>query len=153
LVSANGPSVVETLPFRTRTVVADCVGSKMTSFPCSRSEGVRNRQPRVARVQPAHNPPPGQGRHRLPFISAPAAGPISPRAYKGFTITPRTFQVRGSGRWTIDILIGRRGSLRAFSQPDTLTTESAAIEECWMLARRIIDQSTPHCSVYDLTGV
>jgi len=79
--------------------------------------------------------------------------PISPRTYKGFTITPRTFQVRGSGRWTIDILIGRRGSLRAFSQPDTLITESAAVEECWMLARRIIDQSTPHCSVYDLSGV
>jgi hypothetical protein len=39
--------------------------------------------------------------------------------YKGFTITPRTFQIRGTGRWTLDLLIGQRELLRAFSTPST----------------------------------
>jgi hypothetical protein len=40
-----------------------------------------------------------------------------PLSYKGFAITARTFQVRGSGRSTLDLLIGRHTSLRAFSGP------------------------------------
>jgi len=52
---------------------------------------------------------------------------VHPISYKGFAITPRTFQIRGSGRWTLDLLITRRRSSRAFSGPDTYATESAAI--------------------------
>jgi hypothetical protein len=48
---------------------------------------------------------------------------MNPVSYKGFAITARTFQIRGSGRWTLDLLIGRRGDLRAFSAPITYSTE------------------------------
>ena len=76
----------------------------------------------------------------------------NPRLYKGFILTARTFQVRGSGRWTLDLLIGRRGSLRAFSSRDTFQDEHAATAACWMMACRIIDKSPRDCSVYDLSG-
>jgi hypothetical protein len=76
--------------------------------------------------------------------------PIPPFAYKGFTITARTFQIRGTGRWTLDLLIGRRGRLRAFSSPSTYSTEAAAIAGCHQLGRRIIDGRVRDCSVADL---
>jgi hypothetical protein len=60
--------------------------------------------------------------------------------------------VRGSGRWTLDFLIGRRGSLRAFSSTVTYATEREADTACWTLGRRIIDRSKPDCSVKDLEG-
>jgi hypothetical protein len=75
---------------------------------------------------------------------------IPPLAYKGFTITARTFQVRGTGRWTLDLLIGRRGRLRAFSSPNTYSTEAAAIAGCHQLGQRIIDGRVRDCSVADL---
>jgi len=63
----------------------------------------------------------------------------SPVTYKGFAITPRTFQIHGSGRWTLDLLLARHRRLRAFSGPDTYATEAAAIAGCCEFARRIID--------------
>lgn len=72
-------------------------------------------------------------------------------SYKGFSITARTFQVRGSGRWTLDLLIGRHKSLRAFSRPVTYATETAAIEGCSQFAQRIIDGQVQDCSVDDLS--
>lgn len=71
--------------------------------------------------------------------------------YKGFAITARTFQIRDSGRWTLDLLIGRGTSLRAFSGPFTYSTEGAAITGCCEFARRIIDGRVRDCSVDDLT--
>ena len=72
--------------------------------------------------------------------------------YKGFTIEPRTFQIRGSGRWTLDLLISRNGGgLRAFSGPATYPTEAAAIAGCRDLARSIIDGRDRDRSVADLT--
>jgi len=59
--------------------------------------------------------------------------------YKGFTITPRTFRIQGSGRWTLDLLIERNRHLRAFSGPKTYPTEEAAIFGCCQFAHRIID--------------
>lgn len=73
-----------------------------------------------------------------------------PRLYKGFTLTARTFQVRGSGQWTLDVTIGRRGSLRAFSKPETFRTERDATHACLQMACRIIDSSPPDCLVSDL---
>ena len=73
-----------------------------------------------------------------------------PRLYKGFTLTARTFQVRGSGQWTLDVTISRRGSLRAFSGPKTFETERDATDACWQMACRIIDASPPGCLVRDL---
>lgn len=70
--------------------------------------------------------------------------------YKGFTITPRTFQIRGSGRWTLDLLIRRHAGLRAFSGPTTYATEEAAIAGCCEYGRRIIDGEVRDCSVDDL---
>jgi len=75
---------------------------------------------------------------------------VPPFSYKGYAITARTFQIRGSGRWTLDILIGRRGGLRAFSGPSTFSTEAAAIAGCRDFARRIIDGRVRDCSVEDL---
>ena len=64
---------------------------------------------------------------------------ITAITYKGFAITPRTFQIHGSGRWTLDLLIGRHRRLRAFSGGDTYATEQAAIDGCREFGRRIID--------------
>lgn len=70
--------------------------------------------------------------------------------YKGFSIVPRTFQLRGSGRWTLDLLIGRRWDLRAFSRPVTYRSEHGAILGCRRLAQRIIDGVVRDCTVEDL---
>ena len=72
-------------------------------------------------------------------------------SYKGFAITARTFQIRDSGRWTLDLLIGRGTSLRAFSGPFTYSTEGAAITGCCEFAQRIIDGRVRDCSVDDLS--
>ena len=70
--------------------------------------------------------------------------------YKGFAITPRTFQIHGSGRWTLDLLLERNRRLRAFSGPDTYPTEEAAIFGCCQFARRIIDGHVRHYPADDL---
>lgn len=75
-----------------------------------------------------------------------------PRLYKGFTLTARTFQVRGSGQWTLDVTIGRRGSLRAFSSAETYPSERDATVACWRMACRIIDQNPPDSRVADLSA-
>ncbi len=75
-------------------------------------------------------------------------------SYKGFTITARTFQIRGSGRWTLDLLIRRqtahRASTRAYSNTKTFPTEDAAVQGCCDYGRRIIDGKIPEYSVDDL---
>lgn len=70
--------------------------------------------------------------------------------YKGFGITPRTFQIHGSGRWTLDLLIERNQRLRAFSGPDTYPTEEAAIFGCCQFAHRIIDGQVRQYHAEDL---
>jgi hypothetical protein len=75
---------------------------------------------------------------------------LHPVSYKGFAIMARTFQIRGSGRWTLDLLIGRHGDLRAFSGPGTYPTEESAITGCNEFGRRIIDGRVQECSVEDL---
>ena len=74
-----------------------------------------------------------------------------PNSYKGFDITARTFQIRGSGRWTLDLLIGRRGAMRAFTGPNTYPTEQAAIAGCCEFARRIIDGKVPGYAVDEMS--
>lgn len=64
--------------------------------------------------------------------------------YRGWTITPRTFQIRGSGQWTLDLLIGSRTRRRAFSGPKTFRTEQAAIRGCHAFGCRIIDGLETH---------
>jgi hypothetical protein len=75
---------------------------------------------------------------------------LPPFRYKGFSITPRTFQLRGSARWTIDLLIGRNGRLRAFGDPSTCLTEAAAVTACTDFTCRIIDGVMQDCTVADL---
>jgi len=75
---------------------------------------------------------------------------MKPLAYKGFAITARTYQIRGSGRWTLDLLIGHREVLRAFSRPTTYASEDAAVSGCCEFGRRIIDGREGDCSVADL---
>ncbi len=70
--------------------------------------------------------------------------------YRGYTITPRTFQIRGTARWTLDLLIGRNGRLRAFTGPTTYSTEAVAEAACADFACRIIDGAVRGCSVKDL---
>jgi hypothetical protein len=70
--------------------------------------------------------------------------------YKGFTITARTFQIRGSGRWTLDLLIGQRELLRSFSGASTYCTELAAEAGCLAFAHDVIDGSRPGCALADL---
>jgi hypothetical protein len=76
---------------------------------------------------------------------------MTPARYKGFTITPRTFQIRGSGRWTLDLLIGQRELLRAFTGAGTYGTEAAAEAGCLAFGQRIIDGSHPGCPLASLT--
>lgn len=71
--------------------------------------------------------------------------------YKSFTITPRTYQVRGSGRWTLDLSIGERELLRVFTGASTYDTEAAAEAGCLAFARRIIDGNRPGCPLGGLT--
>jgi len=77
---------------------------------------------------------------------------MPPRLYKGYIITPRSFQVCGSDRWTIDIVIGRRGSLRAFSRAETCESEGAANAAGWSLGCAIIDRSSLDCPVHELSN-
>lgn len=71
-------------------------------------------------------------------------------AYKGYTIRPRTFQLRGPTRWTLDLLIGRNGQLRAFTGPATYPTEAGAEQACADYGCRIIDGAVQDCTVADL---
>ena len=71
-------------------------------------------------------------------------------SYRGWTITPRTFQIHGSRRWTLDLIIGYRTKRRAFSGAKTYATEQAAIRGCHAYGRRIIDGREPSCSLADL---
>lgn len=75
---------------------------------------------------------------------------MRPEQYKGFTITPRTFQLRGTGRWTLDLLIGQRDQLRAFSAPNTYRTEPEAEAGCLAFAHKIIDDNAPGCPLPEL---
>jgi hypothetical protein len=70
--------------------------------------------------------------------------------YRGCTITPRTFEIRGSRQWTLDLVIAYRTKRRAFSGPKTFRTEQAAIRGCHAFGRRIIDGLVPYLSVEDL---
>jgi hypothetical protein len=76
---------------------------------------------------------------------------MTPARYKGFTITPRTYQVRGSGRWTLDLLIGQRDVLRAFSGASTYDTEASAEAGCVAFAQHLIDDNRPGCPLAGLT--
>lgn len=67
--------------------------------------------------------------------------------YRGYTITPRTFQIRGSARWTLDLVIAYRAKRHAFSGPKTFPSEQAAIRGCHAFGRRIIDGRVARCSV------
>jgi len=70
--------------------------------------------------------------------------------YRGCTIIPRTFQIHGSRKWTLDVVIAFRIRQRAFSGPKTFRTEQAAIRGCYLFGRRIIDGLVPDCPVDDL---
>ena len=70
--------------------------------------------------------------------------------YKGYTIKPRTFQLRGTARWTLDLLISRNGRLRAFSLPATFATEAGAETACNDFGCHIIDGTVKDCTVADL---
>ena len=76
--------------------------------------------------------------------------PLTTLQYKGFTITPRTYQIRGTGRWTLDLLIGKHDSLRAFGGAQTYSTQGAAVSSCFRFARDLIDSRWPHDSGTDL---
>jgi hypothetical protein len=91
-------------------------------------------------------PTPGLNRRS----SIPLRGPTPTLIYKGFSIIPRTFQLRGSERWTLDLLIGGRGGLRAFSGPATYRSERAAVLGCHRLAQRIIDGRAGNRTADDL---
>jgi hypothetical protein len=103
----------------------------------------------AARRRPQLGVRPGIVQYRLRLLCPdPQLNPVS---YKGFAITPRTFQVRGSGRWTLDLLIGRHWGLRAFSGPRTYPTEESAITGCCEFGCRIIDGLVRNCAVDDLS--
>jgi hypothetical protein len=87
---------------------------------------------------------------QLYFQGPSSGGPLPPFPYKGFAITARTFQLRGSARWTLDLLIGRNGRLRSFGGSTTYQTEAGAVAACTDLGRRIIDGTVQNCTVADL---
>ena len=50
----------------------------------------------------------------------------------------------------MDLLIGRKGQLRAFGGPATYATEAGASTACTELGCRIIDGAVKDCTVADL---
>ena len=93
--------------------------------------------------------PSGRARVRQPPAGA-SLGSSDSLDYNGWTIIPRTFEVRGSRLWTLDILIAHRAKQRAFSGPKKFRSERAAIRGCYAFGRRIIDGREPYCSVEDM---
>ncbi len=91
-------------------------------------------------------------RRTIPYLAVvpDSSRTITAVTYKGFAITPRTFQIHGSGRWTLDLLIGRHRRLRAFSGEETYATEQAAIDGCRDFGRRIIDGLVQAYPIEDL---
>ncbi|MDH3497874.1 MAG: hypothetical protein OER21_14025 [Gemmatimonadota bacterium] len=75
---------------------------------------------------------------------------MSSVTYRGWTITPRTFEIRGSRQWTLDLVIAYRSKQRAFSGKQTFESEAAAIRGCHAYGRRIIDGQVPYCSLENL---
>jgi hypothetical protein len=75
---------------------------------------------------------------------------MKPVWYKGFAITARTYQIRSSGRWTLDVLIAGRRRLRSFSGPGTYDSEAAAITGCGAFGREIVDGKVKGCGIEDL---
>ncbi len=75
---------------------------------------------------------------------------MQPLSYKGFEITARSYQIRGSGRWTLDVLISYAGSRRAFSCLTTFPNEAMATSGCLEYGRQIIDGKVRHCSVEEM---
>jgi hypothetical protein len=75
---------------------------------------------------------------------------LTPLTYKGFEITARSYQIRGTGRWTLDLLISYAGSRRAFSGPTTYPNEALATSGCLEFGRRIIDGKVRDCSVAEM---
>ena len=75
---------------------------------------------------------------------------MSSIVYRGWTITPRTFRIRGSGLWTLDLVIASRSKRRAFTGAKTFRTEQLAIRGCHEFGQRIIDGRVPHCSLEDM---
>ena len=76
--------------------------------------------------------------------------PMSGLTYRGWTIRPRTFQIRGTLEWTQDLVIAYRTKRRTFSGPKKFRTEQEAIRGCHAYGRRIIDGLVPYCTVEDL---
>jgi hypothetical protein len=76
--------------------------------------------------------------------------PMNSLTYRGWKITPRTFEIRGSRQWTLDLVIAGRTKQRAFCGAKRFRTEQAAIRGCHAFGRRIIDGLEPHCSMEDL---
>jgi hypothetical protein len=76
--------------------------------------------------------------------------PLNSLTYHGCTITPRTFEIRGSRQWTLDLVIAYRTRRRAFSAPMKFPTEQAAIRGCHAFGRRIIDGLEPYYSLESL---
>ncbi|MEW5917830.1 MAG: hypothetical protein AB1762_15620 [Gemmatimonadota bacterium] len=60
--------------------------------------------------------------------------------------------MRGSNRWTVEILIAGRARTRAFSCKEMCESEHAAIIACRQLGRRIIDRGPRNCGVDELSG-
>jgi cytosine/adenosine deaminase-related metal-dependent hydrolase len=75
---------------------------------------------------------------------------LAPQSYKGFEITVRSYQIRGTGRWTLDLLISHAGTRRAFSAETTYPSEALAATGCLEYGRRIIDGKVRDCSVAEL---
>lgn len=90
--------------------------------------------------------------HQLACEVSFSGGHIAVDLYKGFTVTPRTFQVRGSNRWTVEILIARSARTRAFSSTEMCETEQAAVIACLQFGRRVIDRGPRNCGVEELSG-
>lgn len=85
----------------------------------------------------------------LPLDVPPSELAIRPIWYKGFAITARTYQIRGSGLWTLGVLIAGRGRLRSFTGPATYESEAAAVAGCGDFAREIIDGKVADCRIED----
>lgn len=100
-------------------------------------------------TRPKRHAPSGHSRDPRPHADE-SLGTTDSLDYHGWTIIPRTFEIRGSRLWTLDLLIAHRARQRAFSGPKKFRTEREAIRGCYAFGRRIIDGREPYCSVEDM---
>lgn len=70
--------------------------------------------------------------------------------YKGFDLYPKSYQLRDTEKWAMEVTIMKRNVAKLFSASNTFDTEGQALENATEFGRRIVDGAVPTCPIDDL---